>query len=412
MSKVQASISALMRRLSDYATTHPYTTVGLMVAAVTAFGFAIVDVFRPSNIEALYLLVVFVTALKWGRRPALFAAFISTLALDFSFIPPRFNFAVTDLTFVVMLMVFLVVAITTSELASRSQDLMREKSARAQAEAAAAAKDTFLSKISHELRAPLTTILGWVNILQQNVNDAQRTARGLASLERNAHRLARLVNDLLDVSRIHVGKLLIHLQPLALAPVVTRAVDDAAIAAAEKGVTLQSGIESVGTVAGDKDRIEQIVTNLVSNAVKFTPPNGRVTVKLSETNGCARLVVADTGEGIPSEFISRVFEPFSQGQAQSSREGLGLGLAIVKHLVEGHHGRISVESAGKGRGTTFVVDFPLGVTARVGDSVETVALPAAQTRDKACRFVAKSRGVETLLESKNASAADSANAPK
>ncbi len=380
MSKGRLGISSVIQRLIDEASTHPYWAIGLMVGLVTAIGFAVVNLFRPANVEALYLVVVFASALKWGRQPALFAALTSTLALDFCFVPPRFHFAVTDLAFVVTLLVFFFVAITTSELVVRAHELIREKAAREQAQAQAQAKEILLDKISHELRSPLTTILLRLHLLRQSAEDAPRTERGLAAMERNTQRLARLVGDLLDVSSMHMGKLRVCLQPLALAPVVSRVLEDAAIAAAEKGVPLQWNVEPVGTVQADESRIEQIVTNLVSNAVKFTPASGRVTVTLSETNGCARLVVADTGEGIPSAFIPRLFEPFSQGQTHSSQQGLGLGLAIVKHLIDGHHGRISVKSEGRGRGTTVVVEFPLRGSASIDDS-STGDLTVSAPRD-------------------------------
>ena len=144
-----------------------------------------------------------------------------------------------------------------------------------------------------------------------------------------------------------------------LGPVIRRAVEDAAIAAVEKDVTLDQAIEPIGIVLADEHRIEQVVTNLVSNALKFTPAQGRVSVKLFERDRYVRLVVADTGEGIASDFLAYVFEPFTQGRSEASSQGLGLGLAIVKHLVDAHHGRICAESAGAGRGTTFVVELPL-----------------------------------------------------
>jgi len=333
--------------------------ISLMIAAATVSGLLVRELLHPANLSALFLLVVFVSALKWGRRPALFAALTGTVVFDFCFIPPRFSFEASDLASFVTLSVFLIVATTTSELATRAHDLIHEQAARARAEAAAQAKDDLLNRIAHELRQPLTTIRGWVQILRENAGDAQPAARGLAGLERNARLLARLVEDLLDVSRIHVGKLGVQLQPVALAPLVTRALEDAMISAAEKGVTLECAVQTIPTVLADEHRIEQVVTNLLSNAVKFTPTKGRVDVSLSDIGGFARLVVSDSGEGIPPDFIPHVFEAFSQASPRARRPGLGLGLAIVKHLVDAHHGRVSVESPGRGRGTTFVVELPL-----------------------------------------------------
>jgi K+-sensing histidine kinase KdpD len=330
-----------------------------MVAVVTAFSLAFVDVLRPANLDVLYLLVVFVSALQWGRRPALFAAVASALIFDFCFISPRFSFSISDLSYLVTTSVFMVVATATSTLAARARDLLREQAARTRAEAEAQAKDALLNRIAHELRAPLTTILGWVQMLQQNAQDAQRSARGLSGVERNARLLARLVDDLLDISRIHVGKLRVRLEPVALAPIVTRALDDAAMVAAEKHVAIRTEIKAVGTVLADEHRVEQVVVNLVSNALKFTPSGGCVSVTMVEVDGVARLSVADTGAGIPAEFIPHVFEPFAQGHTEHNHQGLGLGLAIVKHLIEEHHGRIAVQSLGRGQGTTFTIEFPL-----------------------------------------------------
>jgi len=359
--------SAIRDRLSVAIVSYPYAATGLMLSMATALGLATFDLLKPANVEALFLLVVFVSALKGGRRPGVFAALTATIVFDFCFIPPRFSFAVTDFAYFVTLFVFVVVAMTTSELASRA---VREQAARTHAEAATQAKDALLNRIAHELRAPLTTILGWVQILQQTANDAQRTTRGLAGLQRNSQLLARLVEDLLDVSRIHVGKLRVRLQPMTLGPVIRRALEDAAIAAAEKDVTLDCAVEPIGSVLADEHRIEQVVTNLLSNALKFTPEHGRVSVKLFEKDGCARLVVADTGEGIAPDFLAHVFEPFAQGRSDNSPQGLGLGLAIVKHLVDAHHGRISAESAGAGRGTTFVLEFPLADTSATLEGVD------------------------------------------
>ena len=360
-------ISALSQPLSEAMVTHPYAATCLMLSVATALGLLTFDLLRPANIEGLFLLVVLITALKGGRRPGVFAALTATVVFDLCFIPPRFSFAVTDFAYLVTLFVFVVVAMTTSELASRA---VREQAARAHAEAAAQAKDALLNRIAHELRAPLTTILGWVQVLQQTASDTHRTTRGLAGLQRNAQMLARLVGDLLDASRIHVGKLRVQLQPVMLGPVIRRALEDAAIAAVEKDVTLDQAIEPIGIVLADEHRIEQVVTNLVSNALKFTPAQGRVSVKLFERDGYVRLVVSDTGEGIEPDFLARVFEPFTQGRSGASSQGLGLGLAIVKHLVDAHHGRISAESAGAGCGTTIVVELPLADAPALLDGVD------------------------------------------
>jgi K+-sensing histidine kinase KdpD len=380
---LQSLISTAWQRIAEAATRHPYAGISVMIAGATALGLLVRGVLYPANLDALFLLVVFVSALKWGRGPALFAASAGAVVFDFCFIPPRFSFSVSDLPYFVTLVVFVIIAVTTSELASRAHDLLREQSARARAEAVVHAKDALLKRIAHELRQPLTPIRAWVQILRLSGDDAQRTARGVAGLERNAELLARLVDDLLDASRIHVGKLCVQRKRITLAPLIERSLEDATIAAAEKGVALQCAVEQVGTVFADEHRIEQIVGNLVSNALKFTPADGRITVSLSKAGAVARLVVADNGDGIAREFIPQVFEAFSQAKARASghTSGLGLGLAIVKHLVDAHEGRISVESDGLGQGTTVVVELPLEnpssqaaaiqVTERTGDVVRT-----------------------------------------
>jgi len=192
--------------------------------------------------------------------------------------------------------------------------------------------------------------------------------------------------DLLDASRIHVGKLYVQRKRITLAPLIERSLEDATIAAAEKGVTLQCAVEPVATVLADAhtgSNRSLAIWYLVSNALKFTPATGRITVSLSTTGAVARLVVADSGEGIARDFIPQVFEAFSQAKAGASGHtpGLGLGLSIVKHLLDAHEGRISVESDGLGQGTTFVVELPLENpsseaaamkdTERTGDGVPT-----------------------------------------
>jgi len=357
----QSLISTAWQRIASVPARYPYAGTSVMIAVATALGLFVQNVLYPANLDALFLLVVFVSALKWGRGPALFAALAGTLVFDFCFIPPQFSFAISDLSYCVTLVVFVIVAVITSELVSRAHDLLREQSARTRAEAVVQAKDALLNRIAHELRQPLTPIRAWVQILRLSGGDAERMARGVAGLERNAELLARLVDDLLDASRIHVGKLGVQRKRVTLAPLIERSLEDARIAAVEKGVTLQCAVEPVGNVLADEQRIEQVVGNLVSNALKFTPADGRITVSLSKAGAVARLVVADSGEGIPRDFIPQVFEAFSQAKARAlgHTPGLGLGLAIVKHLVESHGGRISVESGGLGQGATFIVELPL-----------------------------------------------------
>jgi PAS domain S-box-containing protein len=244
----------------------------------------------------------------------------------------------------------------------RDELLAREQAARAQAEAASRSKDEFLATLSHELRTPLTAILGWVQMLQSGRLAPSQFAHALAVVERNTRAQVRLIEDLLDVSRIITGKLRLELDPVELVEIVRAVLETVRPAAEAKGVALVSALEpSVGPIAGDADRLQQIVWNLLSNGVKYTPAGGRVEVGLTRTGSRVRITVTDTGIGIRPEFLPHLFDRFSQADSGPARThtGLGLGLAIVRHLTELHGGTVHAESAGEGRGATFTVDLPL-----------------------------------------------------
>ena len=261
----------------------------------------------------------------------------------------------------------------------RARLLRAEQAARAEAEAANQAKDDFLSVLSHELRTPLTSILGFTSLLRRRFAGGDGTlARGLETIERSARTQARLVGDLLDISRILAGKLELEVAPTELVPVIEAAVEGVRPAAEEKGLALTTELEpEVGEVPGDAVRLQQVLTNLLANAVKFTPERGRVTVRLDEEGGEARITVGDTGVGIAPEFLPHVFERFRQADGSSTRAygGLGLGLSIVRDLVALHGGHVSAESAGPGRGASFTVCLPL---AAAPSPEQAVARPAGQ----------------------------------
>jgi hypothetical protein len=249
------------------------------------------------------------------------------------------------------------------------------QAARATAEQANRLKEEFLATLSHELRTPLTAILGWSRMLIATQLDAENTARALESIERNARAQGRLIDDILDVSRIITGKLHLDVRPVDLAPVIEEAVQSVRPAAEAKGIRLQRVLDTgAQVVSGDPERLQQVVWNLLSNAVKFTPKGGRVQVRLERVNSHVEIVVSDTGRGISADVLPYVFERFRQADSSTTREhsGLGLGLAIVRHLVELHGGTVRAESAGEGQGATFTVDLPL-IIARV---------PQPATRDE------------------------------
>lgn len=217
-------------------------------------------------------------------------------------------------------------------------------------------KDFFLGNVAHELRSSLHVMQGWVQILRQGAGDRDLTARGLAILERNVLLQSKLIEDLLDLSRITSGKLKLDMRWLDLAELVDYAVDATRPAAEQKGIRLLSTVEHVGEVWADQQRLQQVVYNLLGNSVKFTPAAGTIEVTLRSSGSHAELTVKDTGAGIDPALLPYIFEPFRQ--AAPSRSGLGLGLAIAHHLVERHRGTITAASEGAGTGATFRVLLP------------------------------------------------------
>jgi signal transduction histidine kinase/ActR/RegA family two-component response regulator len=223
-------------------------------------------------------------------------------------------------------------------------------------------KDEFLAVLSHELRTPLSAILGYSRLLRSGLISGEKAERGLEVLERNAHSLSQIVEDVLDISRIVTGKVRLDVQAVELAVVVHNAIATVQPAADSKQVRLQTIIDPrVGPVSGDPDRLQQVVWNLLSNAVKFTPKHGRVQIRVERVNSHVEIIVSDTGIGIAPDFLPHVFERFRQADSGLTRKagGLGLGLSIVRNIVEMHGGLVNVESEGEGRGSTFRVRLPL-----------------------------------------------------
>ena len=244
----------------------------------------------------------------------------------------------------------------------RTALLAREMAARADAEQENRAKDNFLAVLSHELRTPLTAMLGWVRMLKASSLAEVQRAHGLDVIERNVRHQTQLITDLLDVSRIVTGKLVLDTQRVELTPLVETAVDTFRPIAAAKHVDITSVTAAVDVaVLGDPERLQQVFGNLLSNAVKFTAPGGQIAVTLEGVENHARFIVRDNGEGIAPAVLPHIFDRFTQGDSSSTRAsgGLGIGLTIARHLVECHGGTIAATSAGKGHGATFTVEFPL-----------------------------------------------------
>jgi PAS domain S-box-containing protein len=269
----------------------------------------------------------------------------------------------------------------------RRQALKREQEARLEAEAANRVKDEFLSTLSHELRTPLTAIMGWSDLLLHDEVAPRKRRQAIETIARNANSQCQLINDLLEVSRIITGKLRLEFAACDLESVIQAAANSINPTAEAKGVRLQVLLEPhAGPVLGDRERLQQIVWNLLSNGVKFTRAGGLVQVKLQRIDSQVEIVVTDTGVGINSDFLPHVFERFRQADGSTTRTygGLGLGLAIVRHLVELHGGTAWAESAGAGQGSTFTVRFPSMIAAEqhVGPSLSVPAVFEADSRDR------------------------------
>ncbi|HYV56910.1 MAG TPA: ATP-binding protein [Candidatus Nitrosopolaris sp.] len=278
-------------------------------------------------------------------------------------------------------------------LSSQSRDLATLAD---QLAAASRSKDEFLAVLSHELRTPLTPILSWSFLLREGQLSAEEQERALRAIERNAKLQGRIVEDLLDVSRAITGKLRLNLQPIALDPVIQAASDAVRAAAEAKGIRLETDLRpEVGLISGDPERLQQVVWNLLANAIKFTPPGGRVTVRLEHVDESARLAVTDNGAGIEPAVLPRLFERFWQADSTTTRTqgGLGLGLAVVRHLVELHGGTVHAESAGQGRGATFTVTLPLLPAERPVDDLPP-HLPIAENLP---RWTPTFRGLKVLV---------------
>jgi signal transduction histidine kinase len=267
--------------------------------------------------------------------------------------------------------------------------LEHERAARAFAERVNALKDEFLATVSHELRGPLSAIAGWAHILQRGAS-VEDLEKGLEVIDQSVRVQAKLIEDLLDISRITSGRLSLDVQPLEPRAFIDTAVEAVRPMAEAKGICIRKVLDlSAGPVAGDPSRLQQVMVNLLTNAVKFTPEQGCVEVGLQRRGEQAEITVTDTGIGIPAAFLPHVFDRFRQADASIHGRfgGLGLGLAIVKHLVELHGGSISAESAGEGCGACFKLRLPLQARRSEPAPARTAPAPAAVPMGTSSRAV-------------------------
>jgi two-component system CheB/CheR fusion protein len=283
--------------------------------------------------------------------------------------------------------------------------LTEARTAKDEAERANLAKDQFLATLSHELRTPLGTMLMHAQMMRRGDLDENRVKRGAEAIERSVKTQSQLIDDLLDSSRIVTGKFKMEMQSVDLGGVAHAAVEAVGAQAERKSIVIEADVDRpIGLVSGDRTRLQQVLWNLLANALKFTPAHGNVSVSLRRAGGNALIEVRDTGTGIEPAFLPSVFNRFTQEDSTSSRNygGLGLGLAIVKHIVESHGGTVTAASEGRGKGATFQVSLPL-----ISIEEEMVARAALPARNGSTANPARLQGLSILVvdDDQSASAA-------
>ena len=260
-----------------------------------------------------------------------------------------------------------------------------ERAARQEAERVSLMKDEFLATLSHELRTPLNVIFGWIQLLKMGRHDPETIAEGMNVIDRNVRLQTKLIEDLLDVSRIISGKIRLEVQPVDIPEIIAATIEGLRPAADAKGIRLECAVgEGRGVVNGDPGRLQQVLWNLLNNAIKFTPRDGSISVIAKQINANWEVRVVDSGEGISADFLPHLFERFSQADGSTTRKhgGLGLGLSIVKHLIELHGGTVRAESAGHGLGSTFVVSLPIRIERKSDPYITQLKAPwSADTTD-------------------------------
>jgi signal transduction histidine kinase len=317
----------------------------------------------------LFFFGVLISSWYGGLKPGLFATFIASIAGDYFFLSPGAVIWGNSSGEILELGLFILEGVLISIFSAarkraeeeRARLLISEQQAREAAEIANRSKDQFLAVVSHELRTPLTAILGWARLLRTGDLDEATLTRALEAIERNTKVQTQLVEDLLDVSRIISGKLHLELRPVDLREVIESAVDSVRPSALAKNIRIDVVSDhGLFMTSGDSNRLQQIIWNLLSNSLKFTPTGGRIEIKLKREDPFFSIVVSDTGKGISPNFLPHVFDRFRQADDSLKKHGgLGLGLAIVRHLVDLHGGELHAYSPGEGKGAVFTVKLPI-----------------------------------------------------
>lgn len=330
----------------------------------------LVLVFGPGPYPSL-IFVAAVAASAWygGLRPGLMAAILAALALGY-ILPSKLPTLEPGFDGTARMSVFVLVALLISWIGAardRAQSghdhmLARSENGSGGAGLSNFTSNEFLAMVTHEMRTPLTCVLGWIRMLREGKLDATSSVRALESIERSAGSLELLIEDLLDVSRITSGNFRIEARRIDLATVITDTIGLVDIAARAKGIRIDRNYGGVPSfVMGDPERLQQVIWNLLTNAIKFTPEGGLIKIQMKRFDSFTQITVSDTGAGISADFLPHLFERFRQENNPTAKRqsGLGLGLAIVHHLVEMHGGTIRVESRGEGQGAAFIVQLPL-----------------------------------------------------
>ena len=336
-----------------------YAIPFLAVAAAVLVARAL-DPYIAPHVSPPYFLAVMLVAAYAGAGPGLVATFLASFAIAWFDLGTTYKLDL-GLDDLVRLAVFTVTALVISSISAARKAAERElRIALEHLAAVDRSKDEFIATVSHELRTPLTSILGWLKILRVGDLDAETRELALESIEQSARTQVMLVSDMLDASRIVLGKLHVEREPLFVRDVVRDAVAVIAPAAEAKQMTVDvQGLDDAVVVCGDRERLKQVVWNFLSNSVKFTPEGGTIRVRILHDDHDAIVEVADDGEGMSHELLQHIFDRFTQGTDSVRKGGLGLGLSIVRHIVELHGGSVSAYSAGRNHGATFTARLPL-----------------------------------------------------
>lgn len=361
----RSNFPALVRRYGS-------AVLAIMAAVLVARA---LEPYVSPHVSPPYFLAVMLVAAYAGAGPGLVATLLAALAIAWYDLGTRskLDLGLDDL---VRLTAFTVTALVISSISAARKAAEGElRTALEDLAAVDRSKDEFIATVSHELRTPLTGILGWLQLLRAKELDPETRAVALESIEQSARTQEMLVNDMLDASRIVLGKLSVEHEPLFVRDVVRDAVTVVRPAADAKKIRIDvDGLDDNAVISGDRERLKQVVWNLLSNAVKFTPDAGSIRVELRHDHRHAVIEVCDNGEGIEEGLLRHIFDRFTQGAGSVRKGGLGLGLSIVRHIIELHGGTVSASSAGKNRGSTFTARLPL---LRGGDPQPPAAQPPA-----------------------------------